>query len=701
MDDFGILVFGHRRPEHLRLVLESLKRQGALGAVHVWIDGYSHSPELAPRVEATRALEREFAVAGWTNCNGRYGIERLMLDGLRFMADRYRDILVLEDDCFPTVDAIELFRQELDEVRHDPTIYSVYGHHFRVPGETPGEPFPRFQGWGWATTAEKLRPVLEELRRKFLMPEPEYLAWTEASLTPEVVARLDVTPGRNVVPLLRKQYSWDSATALVTALAAQSHRPTRSRIVYNCGAGDQSGHFPRLGDGLRAPPFNMVGLDEVRELLNAHSDPGNDDARPWRQQPAQVQTASRATESTGPHSTSPIARRPGSAHLPSFTHVVNFFAAPEGSEHARAQALVLTSIDRASAVAASHGVRVEALSASYRSDLPCVKPPLRAAHPLLRRGVLDKRTSGGSRLLPYLADILKAGYVSGQHEYMIYSNADIVLQPEFYVELARIVSSGAVCGSILRRTVYGSPDGGQEDYDTLRQVAGDPHPGHDCLFFPRSWVPSFHLGRVFLGAVPVARTLLMNLDAISGYRAKVLGGVRLTFHVDDPRTWQSRAYLTARNYEHAAKAVREITATYGFPGPESWTYEQLSRFWEQHTRIVDHTRRTPAMRIRQVIARELEPRLRSLAWRSRGLGPAAAGAGMRYEVCEERPWEIPGQPLEDEAMEIMRSGMRDKESVIQELKQACDERLELIDRLHAELQSREAPVPAATARPAG
>src|SRR5262245_43415723 len=108
MNDLGIIVFGHRRAGLMRNLLESLRRQGALDRTHVWVDGIAHAGELRPKVEAERALQKEYPGAGWVHCHGRLGIEKMMLDGLTDMARRYRDIVVLEDDCFPTADAIDV-----------------------------------------------------------------------------------------------------------------------------------------------------------------------------------------------------------------------------------------------------------------------------------------------------------------------------------------------------------------------------------------------------------------------------------------------------------------------------------------------------------------------------------------------------------------------------------------------------------------
>ncbi len=266
MSPLGVLVLGFRRSQSLWNVLESLRRQGALSFTHVWVDGVAHAGELREQVQAVRALAGEFPVAHWYNCNGRLGIEKLMLDGLRAMAGKYQHIIVLEDDCFPTADAVQVFREQLLDIEQDPSFFSVYGSHFGVEGGASR--FARFQGWGWATTRDKLLPVLEQLNALFLMDEPTYLAWTSTRLTAVMIAQLDVTLERNVVNVLRRQFSWDSATTLVSASLGMGHRPTPRRVIYNCGAGEGSGHFKGDTNRYRAPPWNMIGVEEAWQYFH-------------------------------------------------------------------------------------------------------------------------------------------------------------------------------------------------------------------------------------------------------------------------------------------------------------------------------------------------------------------------------------------------------------------------------------------------
>ena len=89
MADTVIQVYGHSRPRALRYVLEGLRRQGALPITEVWLDGYRGTPELAPKVNACRALEKEFPAAKWMKYESRFGHVKLFIDSMRTAIRKY------------------------------------------------------------------------------------------------------------------------------------------------------------------------------------------------------------------------------------------------------------------------------------------------------------------------------------------------------------------------------------------------------------------------------------------------------------------------------------------------------------------------------------------------------------------------------------------------------------------------------------
>ncbi len=258
--DFGIIVFGHTRLDSLQCVLESLKKQGALQYTEVWLDGDQGKPDLKIKVNETIKLVKTYPVKHINTQRGNYGFRKMILLGLSAMAKKYNDILILEDDCFPVNGAIDEFRVELDHIRDKKDIFSVYGHHFGC--EDVNGTFARFQGWGWATTSEKLMPVLRQLIDCYSMPEHEYLKFVDQYFTEEIQAIIEITPPRLPSHTLKNFFAWDETLCLLSALNGQVHKPTKRRTIYNCGMGNDSTHFPEQ-KVFRNPPFNMISPNEV------------------------------------------------------------------------------------------------------------------------------------------------------------------------------------------------------------------------------------------------------------------------------------------------------------------------------------------------------------------------------------------------------------------------------------------------------
>lgn len=270
--ELGILVLGYSRPHHLQSVLESLRQQDKLGSAHVWIDGTNGRAELAGVNEESIALAKRYDLAELRVHHSHLGIEKLMLDGLECMAAKYDRVLVLEDDCFPKQGAVDDFESELARIEKDPRYFSVYGHHFGCEDPDNGD-FPRFQGWGWAAHSEHLLALLPELKRLFLLDEDTYCAEIASRMTDDIWARLDVTPGRDVLKVLGRGYSWDSAVSFLSAERGLKHRRTREASIANTGIVPEVGHFNRDIPFFRRPPFNMITLNEAWAQYDRRSIP--------------------------------------------------------------------------------------------------------------------------------------------------------------------------------------------------------------------------------------------------------------------------------------------------------------------------------------------------------------------------------------------------------------------------------------------
>lgn len=255
MENLGVLIFGHTRPLLLADTLESLKLQNAIAQVDLWVDGDQGISDLKAKVSVTHKAASAYQVRNRFYHRGQLGFRKMILLAMQHAVQNYKYIILLEDDCFPTRDAVDVFVNELKAVENDEKVFSVYGHPFLM-AEDSGY-CSRFQGWGWATTAEKLAPYVDKLIACYSMHERDYLSFTQDALTPELLERLDVTPPRLPSQTLTKFFAWDETLALLTALDNRLHKPTSKRIIYNCGIGEGSSRFG-VDHKFFKPPFNLV-----------------------------------------------------------------------------------------------------------------------------------------------------------------------------------------------------------------------------------------------------------------------------------------------------------------------------------------------------------------------------------------------------------------------------------------------------------
>lgn len=261
-DKLGIILVVYNRPLHAQSVLESLRQQESLKDLHVWIDGTHGRGEYLQANDETLQVVKSFGIENIHHCHGHLGVEKLMLDALSFMSERYNRILILEDDCFPVEGAILQFEEGLKNINGNGSIFSVYGSHFGIE-RSGSQDFGRFQGWGWAAWSTSIRRYLPALKALFLMTEDEYREYTSKALTPELKLRLEITPGRDVTNALSRCFSWDSAICLLCAKDGLSHRRTKDHVIYNTGISEGIGHFRKDIKRFRDPPFKMITLDEA------------------------------------------------------------------------------------------------------------------------------------------------------------------------------------------------------------------------------------------------------------------------------------------------------------------------------------------------------------------------------------------------------------------------------------------------------
>lgn len=208
-------------------------------------------------------------------------------------------------------------------------------------------------------------------------------------------------------------------------------------------------------------------------------------------------------------------------------HIINPFNAAPSSDLSTAQPITFATILEAKKRVEGK-MDIELLSCQFAEDRNMVHPSFRPTRDLTR-SVLDMGHFEKKIKLPLIADILERMYTESDAEYLIYTNVDIGLYPNFYEKVNTFIESGLDAFIINRRRI---PEHFKsiEDIPSIYLEKGKKHPGFDCFVFRRDLYPKFELKDICIGVPFIEITFAQNLFAFST-NFKLFDEETLTFHI--------------------------------------------------------------------------------------------------------------------------------------------------------------------------
>jgi hypothetical protein len=252
----------------------------------------------------------------------------------------------------------------------------------------------------------------------------------------------------------------------------------------------------------------------------------------------------------------------------SFAHIINLVSENENKEVANIQKLTIASFVKAKNYTGnSHSVKQ---LVCYHKDHPVEVGSSFEKLPPLEKSILDLGDFNNKRALPLLKDILKSVHDNSNTGYIIYSNADIGLMPQFYNAVADEIKKGHDAIVINRRRVPSTLNK-VEDLDMIYSEVGKPHIGYDMFIFKRELFSKFILNNTCLGIPFVGNDLFYNLFCF-GEKPILLTDKHLTFHVglELEKNWGSEE-LAKHNYNEFRKTTKALLPHMDiikFPGAE-------------------------------------------------------------------------------------------------------------------------------------
>ncbi len=178
-------------------------------------------------------------------------------------------------------------------------------------------------------------------------------------------------------------------------------------------------------------------------------------------------------------------------------------------------------------------IAIKQCSVQFEEDREIVPKNIKILGDLVR-SVQDK--GDFKYRLPFIKDILNMGYEHNKDaDYLIYTDSDIALMPNFYLSIKRIIDDGYDSIIVNRRDI---PDDKKElkDIPYMYSQVGEKHSGWDCYIFKTNLFKKFNFGESIVGAVGDGEIIRANMIYHSKNFIELIDS-HLTFHLGiSPRT---------------------------------------------------------------------------------------------------------------------------------------------------------------------
>ncbi len=208
-------------------------------------------------------------------------------------------------------------------------------------------------------------------------------------------------------------------------------------------------------------------------------------------------------------------------------HIINPFNADSSSDLHTAQPITFASMLKAKEEA-KNIVDVELWTSQFPEDRNMIINGFQATQDL-NRSVLDLASFEIKLKLPLIDDIVRRLYNESDAEYLVYTNVDIGVYPNFYTEINRFIDDGLDAFIINRRRLP-SQYTKVEQLTDIYQEKGKKHPGFDCFVFHRDLFKKFQLAEICIGVPFIGITFSQNIFALAK-KHKLFENEILTFHI--------------------------------------------------------------------------------------------------------------------------------------------------------------------------
>lgn len=237
-----------------------------------------------------------------------------------------------------------------------------------------------------------------------------------------------------------------------------------------------------------------------------------------------------------------------------FSHLINAVSETESKSLFEVQGFTMKSIVKAKDYANQSGIQVQNMVCLTQGNSAVIPDSFALVNPLERVSSDVVKTN---KKVPFFNDILQRLYDNSTGEYLIYTNLDICLMPNFYTSVKALIERGHDA-IIINRRVIAMAHAQHGNLERMYADLGKVHTGYDTFVFKKDLFKKFILKDICVGVPPVGNDLFYNLFVFAE-NPILENEMHLTFHIGEDlvKSWGDNPLLK-HNASEFKKLLKEI-----------------------------------------------------------------------------------------------------------------------------------------------
>lgn len=158
MQNFApIALFVYNRPQHTERTLKFLQQNtlAAESRLFIFSDGAKNSEDEEKVAQVRELIKRTdgFKSVEVINRKTNLGLANSVIDGVSYLVDLYKQVIVLEDDLITSPHTLTYFNESLERYRHQEQVMHIGAYMYPLEAKNLPEAFfyRAATSWGWAT----------------------------------------------------------------------------------------------------------------------------------------------------------------------------------------------------------------------------------------------------------------------------------------------------------------------------------------------------------------------------------------------------------------------------------------------------------------------------------------------------------------------------------------------------------------------